>query len=243
MRECNKFRFVRFRELNRKNINCDLHLHTNKTDGSAGINEIVRAAKICGLGRIAFTEHVRRDSGWFNGFVDQVRKIRETCTVPEVLVGCEAKALDRLGSIDATEEIIDKCDIVLGSVHRFPDELGGYLDFSLLTKEEIAEIELELSIGLLKGASIDVLAHPGGMYFRQFSVDFPRDMMREIFKIGLDRGVAVEINSAYLGDFGLFLRLCYEMNPYVSIGSDMHYLERLGWCRDKLIVEWESYIK
>ena len=45
---------------------------------------------------------------------------------------------------------------------------------------------------------------------------------------------AVEINSSYLVDPEGFLRLCAEINPIVSIGSDVHKLEEMGRCRDML---------
>ena len=48
------------------------------------------------------------------------------------------------------------------------------------------------------------------------------------------RGVAIEINSSYLVDVDAFLRLCQEVDPIVSIGSDAHKLEELGRCRDVL---------
>ena len=99
----------------------------------------------------------------------------------------------------------------------------------------MAEIEVDLSIGLLEYASIDVLAHPGSMYHRQFSIDLPQHLMAEILEISLKRKIAVEINSSHIKDFDSFLELCFQINPYVSIGSDVHNLKQLGACRDRLI--------
>ncbi len=231
-RERNKF--VRFLDLKWADINCDLHLHTSRTDGKAGPKAIIKYAIERGLRRIAFTEHVRRDTKWFHEFTAELCKEREIHPQIEVLIGCEAKAIDRQGSLDATEEIINECDIVLGCVHRFPDGTGAYTDFSTLSQEQMAQIEFELTLGLLEAAPIDVLAHPGGMYFRRYSTDIPRDIMRTILRKSLERKIAVEVNTSYLGDFASFLSLCAEINPYVSIGSDMHSLEQLGECRDRL---------
>ena len=225
--------FKRFLDLRWPDINCDLHLHTSWADGKADIRAIMRYAVERGLGQLAFTEHVRRDTDWFQEFARQVRVEREAYPQLEVLVGCEAKALDTRGSLDVTDEILAECDIVLGSVHRFPNGKGGYIDFSSLHQERFAQIEFELAIGLLEAAPIDVLAHPGGMYSR-LHTGFPSAMMREILKRSLERGIAVEINPSYLQDLSAFLRLCAEINPYVSLGSDMHHLEQLGECRDRL---------
>jgi putative hydrolase len=229
-----KYNFVRFLDLKWEDINCDLHLHTSRTDGKATIKEIIQYAIERGLRRIAFTEHVRRDSKWFHEFVAEVRKEQECYQQIEVLIGCEAKVIDRQGSLDVTEEITNECDIILGSVHRFPNAMGAYVDFSTLTPEQMEQIEYELTLELLEVSSIDVLAHPGSMYFRQYSTDISSKIMRSILKKSLKRQIAVEINTSYLSNLPAFLRLCAEINPYVSIGSDMHSLEQLGECRDRL---------
>lgn len=56
-----------------------------------------------------------------------------------------------------------------------------------------------------------------------------QDMNCDLHK-SLERGIAVEINSSYLRDLPALLELCEEINPYVSVASDMHKLERLGEC-------------
>lgn len=226
-------KFIRFLDLTGEDINCDLHMHTTRTDGKADVKTILRLASERGLGRVAFTEHVRRDSGWFEEFAREVRA--ESRAYPElrVLVGCEAKALNAGGLLDASEEILAECDIVLGSVHRFPDGKGGLLNFADLSRDELMETELQLALGLLENAPIDVLAHPGGMYMRKHE-DFPEEMMRRILARGVETQVAIEINSSYLRDIPAFLKLCAEYNPFVSIASDMHRPEHVGHCRDRL---------
>src|SRR5262245_54625836 len=163
-----KLSFARFCDLDWQAINCDLHLHTTQTDGKAEIDEIMADAVAKGLARIAFTEHVRKDTNWFPDFAQRIRTAQMQYPALEVLVGCEAKALDTSGSLDVSDAIRAECDIVLGSVHRFPDGQGGYLDFGELEPADFAQIELELALGLLSAAPIDVLAHPGGMYARRF---------------------------------------------------------------------------
>jgi putative hydrolase len=226
--------FSRFHDLSWSDINCDLHLHTTQTDGQADIETIMAGAVEKGLARIAFTEHVRQDTVWFPEFAQQIRLAHSNYPALQVLVGCEAKALDTTGALDVSDAIRAECDIVLGSVHRFPNGRGGYLDFGELAPADFAQIEFDLAMGLLAAAPINVLAHPGGMYARRFG-DFPADLMRLMMERSLDRGIAFEINSSYLRDIPAFLSLCAEVNPYVSIGSDMHRLDKLGHCRDRLL--------
>ena len=226
----------RYRELGLSDINCDLQIHTTWTDGTATAQDLLEAALDRGLKRVAFTEHVRRESNWFPNFAKEIRDLRVSWPDIEVLVGCEAKALDTHGSLDATDEILAECQIVLGSVHRLPMRDGQFAAPGSLPLDELLRIELSASLGLIDIAPIDVLAHPMGMTLRKHK-HFPVNAMREMLERASEQGVAVEINASYLGpDLERFLSLCNEINPYVSIGSDVHKLEQLGECRDRLIV-------
>ncbi len=226
--------FRHFRDLSTADLQCDLHVHTRRTDGEEEIETILRAASERGLRRIAFTEHVRRDSSWFHDFAREVRDRSRAHPHLEVLVGCETKALDPSGAIDASEAILDECDIVLGSVHRFPDPAGGFVDTARYGPEELARSECELAMGLLRSGHIDVLAHPGGMYARRHGRDLPGDLLRPLVATAIERGVAVEINSSYARDLEGLLSLLDELDPLVSIASDVHRLRDLGRCRDLL---------
>ena len=229
-----RVQFKHFLDLNRDAVNCDLHMHTTRTDGQADIEAVLREARSRGLTRVAFTEHVRRDTTWFGEFAAAVRSHAEAYADLEALVGCEAKALDEEGALDASQDILAECDIVLGSVHRFPDGAGGFVSSSALAEEELAKREHALASGLVTAAPIDVLAHPGGMFSRRFKKDLPEELMRSLMIQTRDRGIAIEISSSYLIDLSAFLALCREVNPLVSIGSDMHQLKDLGRCRDQL---------
>lgn len=225
--------FSRFRDLSPDAVNVEYQVHTVQTDGEASIDEILTVARERKIGALAFTEHVRRETKWFPDFVSDVRERAAAFPDLSVYVGSETKAMDRDGTLDITSDILEASDIVLGSVHRFPDGDGGYLDFKAIPPEEFAEIEFRLAVGMVRHAPIDVLAHPGGMYERRHGA-FPAEYFRELMVSTLDRGIAIEINSSYLVDFPSFLRLCGDINPIVSIGSDAHKLQELGKCRDML---------
>jgi putative hydrolase len=226
--------FSRYRDLDLAALNVEYQVHTSQTDGEATVRDVLAAARQKELRAIAFTEHVRKDTAWFPQFADEIGRARNDFLDLTVYVGCETKAVDWRGSLDVSDGILDACEIVLGSVHRFPDGRGGYDDFKALSPDETAHIELELSLGMLRYAPIDVLAHPGGMYQRRYGA-FPERYFREMMLASLERNIAIEINTSYLVDVEAFLRLCGEINPYVSIGSDAHKLEELGRCRDLLL--------
>lgn len=224
----------RFRDLSQKSINMDFQVHTTQTDGHATIDALLEASARIGLSAIAFTEHVRRDTTWFADFAANVREAAKAYPDLQVLVGCEAKVLDTHGALDASESILAECDLVLGSVHRFPDGAGGFLNFADLDAGASAEIECTLALALVSHAPIHVLSHPGGMTLRRHG-SYPTELFREMFAAVRERGIAIEINTSYLRDVPGFLKLCEEFNPYVSIGSDVHRLEHLGRCRDTLM--------
>jgi putative hydrolase len=225
--------FKRFLDLQSVDLNCDFHMHTDRTDGKAGVQEIIDLAVERGLKQVAFTEHVRQDTDWFSSFVQEVRSTAQHYPQLNIYVGCEAKALNSKGGFDVSSEILAASDVVLGSVHRFPNGLGGYLNSRDLSAEEFARIEFDLAMGLIEAAPIDVLAHPGGMYSKRYG-DFPKSMMRDLMQASLDQEIAIEINTAYLRNLSQFVELCADVNPYVSIGSDVHRLEQLGNCRGQL---------
>jgi putative hydrolase len=226
-------RFGRFRDLDHEALNVDCQVHTTWSDGRADVRAMLEAARERRLAAIALTEHVRRDTAWFCDFAGTVRAEARAVPGMDVYVGCEAKALDADGTLDVTDEIRAQCDLVLGVVHRFPDGRGGFLDFKRLDWQACAELEWQLTRGLLRAAPIDVLGHPGGMTQRWFG-RYPASLFRKILEASGERGIAVEINSAYVADWNGFLALCEEVNPVVSIGSDAHGPDELGRCRDRL---------
>jgi putative hydrolase len=227
--------FPRFLDLSYDACNTDLHVHTSQTDGVGSIHEVLERAANRGLRVIAFTEHVRRDTPWFGEFAQRIREAAQRVPQVRVLVGCEAKAMHTGDdNLDAGHDILDACDIVLGSVHRFPDGAGGLLNFAELDAPTMARTERDLALALVRAAPIDVLAHPFGMYQRRHG-PYPADYMRELMDATIERGIAIEISSSYLRDFAGFMDLCAELNPYVSIGSDAHKLEDVGACRDRVV--------
>jgi putative hydrolase len=224
----------RYLELTADDLNVEYQVHTKQTDGQSTITEILEAAQARGLEAIAFTEHVRKDTTWFPNFAADVRAAARNYRNLVVYVGCEAKVLDTEGTLDISDDIRARCDIVLGSVHRFPAENGGYMDWDQLDNAAFARMEYELALGLLQYARIDVLAHPGGMFGRRRNRSLPEAYLRHLMMVSTRTAIAIEINTSYLRDVDGFLKLCTEVNPYVSVGSDAHTLETIGQCRDVL---------
>lgn len=220
---------MRFNELTKSVIYCDYHIHTVQTDGHATVEEYIQAAIKKGLKEIAFTEHVRKSTGWYDSFVKEVKNLKKKYKSKlTIFYGIEAKILDYDGNIDATEDMIHKSEIVLGSVHRYPRGDGNYLNFQELSCDNAAKIEFKLACAIVKNPNVDVVAHPGGVFEKQFNTIFPRKYLEEIIIIANHYGKAIEINSSYLKDPSSLFNLCSKLNPFVSLGSDAHNTMQLG---------------
>jgi putative hydrolase len=231
----NKPLFYKFSELTETRLNTEYQIHTDQTDGKASIEELFYSAVNQNLTSMAFTEHVRRDTLWFKDFYHSVKK--HSLSYPQInaYVGCESKVLNFTGELDINDEILDHSEIILGSVHRFPSNLFNGVNMRELPEDEFAQIEYELSLAMIKNAPIDVLAHPGGMYSKIFNKPFPSKYMSELMNATIKRNIAIEINTSYLTDVDGFLQLCEEINPKISIGSDVHQINEMGVCRDVLL--------
>lgn len=205
----------------------DLHLHTNFADGKASIPAMIEAAEERGLAAIAITEHVRSSSNWLPVFWIKVEQVRASIDGVIVYHGIEAKALDFDGTLDATPEMLERAELVLGAIHRYPDGRGGTCDWAKLSPDEAAEIEYRAALGLARNPQVDVLAHPGGVYERKFG-PFPRSYLEEIMATAVRHGVAIEINARYCRDIPGLLALCRQHGALVSLGSDAHSLSEVG---------------
>jgi histidinol phosphatase-like PHP family hydrolase len=94
----------------------DYHIHTSVTDGKASPPEIIAAANSLKVGVIAFTEHISKNPtyDWFK-FRDDILKL-DSAEV-KVLVGVEAKVLNKSGDLNVNSDVLDSADLVLGACH------------------------------------------------------------------------------------------------------------------------------
>lgn len=226
--------FNHFNDLSVQNLNIEYHMHTNQTDGKDSIEKMLRAASDKGIRQLAFTEHIRADSSWFDEFKARVKQAAELYPDIDVLIGVETKVIDLQGDLDISVDVLSKADIILGSVHSIPDSKGGVIPFSDLSPRELASIEFELAKGMLKHAPIDVLAHPGGMYASRYG-GFPIHYIKELMYLAKVNDKAIEFSSKYAKNPYDFLTACGEINPQVSIGSDAHEAGAVGQCQQMLI--------
>lgn len=224
-----KPKFKKFNDLKIEDINFNFHIHTNQTDGLSSPEEIVKEAIKLKLKAIAFTEHVNKNSNWFDDFKTRISILKKKNKKIKIFFGIESKAEDFNGNLDATKKMITNSDIVIGVVHRYPDKNRGLLSLNQikdLGPEKSAEIEFKLARGLLNNKDIDILGHPFGIY-SMFFTKLPKEYLEELFKESLKKKIAIEINTKYIIEKKLLFKLLEKINPYISIGSDVHHKKEL----------------
>lgn len=225
----NRLEFKKFNNMAKNDIVFDYHIHTSQTDGKNTAKEMIEEAEKLNFSKIAFTEHIRKDSDWFFDFKNNIENLKKLSNT-QILIGIEAKPLNFNGTIDASEEILGASNIIVGSVHRYPKKSGELIpleDIPSLGEKKAAKIEFNLAKGLLKKGQIDILGHIFGIYYKYFD-KFQEKYLRELLSLSLKNKVAIEINTKYLKNKKDFLRLLKEINPYVSLGSDAHSKKELA---------------
>jgi DNA polymerase (family 10) len=106
-----------------EDIKGDLHVHTNASDGSSDISQLVEAAKDAGYKYICITDH-SHSSAIANGLsakrlagqIQQIRKLNEKLKGITILAGTEVDILAD-GSLDFDNKLLAELDFVIASIH------------------------------------------------------------------------------------------------------------------------------
>lgn len=205
----------------------DAHLHTCWTDGKPTVLEIYERATTLGLSAILYSEHSRKTStDWFHRFATEVRSLPDKPC--KAFVGTEVKVETLDGEIDTVPEISSLCDLIMASVHRFPDSDGEAIPFESINKEEAVDREFALSWAVLENAEVDILGHMFGMSYRRFKAIPPPEKIRALIERAAKTGVAVEVNSYYHPNPLQLIEWCKEFDAMITFGSNAHDIESVG---------------
>lgn len=195
------------------------HFHTNYSDGSNTLSEMVTAASALGYEYFAVCDHSKA-SFQANGlredrvFVqkDEISNVATTLG-KNIFHGIEADIL-KDGSLDYGDEFLNNFDFVVASIHS---------RFSLNREEMTARI-----IRAIENPHTDVLGHPSGRILLErpeYEADYEK-----IIDACLANGVAIEINaSAYRLDMDWRrLFIARDKGCSFSINPDAHSTSQLS---------------
>src|SRR6478752_3030648 len=206
----------------------DLHLHSNWSDGSAPIAEMMAAAQSLGHEYCALTDHSPRLTV-ANGLsperlrqqLDVIEELREQFAPMRILTGIEVDILDD-GTLDQEPELLERLDVVVASVH------------SKLAMEPVAMTRR--MVRAVSGGQANVLGHCTGRLVAGNRGIRPESKFdaEKVFSACRDHGTAVEINSRpeRRDPPTRLLDLALEIGCVFSIDTDAHapgQLDFLGY--------------
>lgn len=200
--------------ITREDLQGDLHVHTDATDGHTGIEDMARAAKQHGLKYIAITDHSRHltiahglDEKRLNKQLEQIDRINDKLKGITILKGIEVDILED-GCLDFPDNVLSQLDLVIGAVHH---------KFRLPRSEQTTRI-----LRAIDSKYFTMLAHPSGRLLEQrdaYEVDIPR-----IIEAARERGCYIELNGQpqRLDLIDTYCQLAKQQGVRVSINSDAH---------------------
>ena len=201
----------------------DLHIHTDATDGRAGLREMAAVARARGYGYIAITDHSRRlgvahglDAKRLAKQMEEIDRLNEGVSGFTVLKAIEVDILED-GTLDLPDTILSKLDLVVGAIHsRF--------DLSQVT-------QTERILRAMDKRYFNILAHPTGRVINQrpaYAVD-----MERVMRGALERGCFLELNAQpeRLDLNDAHCRLAKSLGLKVAISTDAHAELELGFMR------------
>jgi putative hydrolase len=206
----------------------DLHLHSNWSDGSAPIAEMMATAKSLGHEYCALTDHSPRLTV-ANGLsperlrqqLDVIDELRERFAPMRILTGIEVDILDD-GSLDQEPELLERLDVVVASVHS-----KLKMDAPAMTRRMVRAVS--------EGYA-DVLGHCTGRLVEGNRGIRPESAFdaEKVFTACRDHGTAVEINSRpeRRDPPTRLLSMALEIGCDFSIDTDAHapgQLDFLGY--------------
>ncbi len=203
----------------------DLQIQSDWTDGTNSIEEMARAAIVAGLEYIAITDHTKRlamtgglDEKKIRAQWKEIDKVNKKLQVSgcqfRVLKGTECDIL-KDGSMDLSDEILSKLDVVGASVHSY---------FGLSRKDQTERIKRAM-----ENKNVDIVFHPTGRILNKrdpYEVDID-----EIIKTAKRTGTILEID-AYPDRLDLkdeHIKKCVEAGVKMAIDSDAHSYMHLSY--------------
>jgi putative hydrolase len=202
----------------------DCHVHSDWSDGGSPIGEMAEAARELGHAWIVLTDHSPSlkvanglSPGRLRAQLEEVAALNGTLAPFRILTGIEVD-IGPDGALDQEPELLDRLDLVVGSVHS---ELR--MERRAMTRRLVAA---------LADPRLDVLGHVTGRMTAGKRRRPPSDFDAEIVFAAATRfDKAIEVNSRpeRLDPPKRLLRLAVEAGCLFAIDSDAHAPGQLAW--------------
>jgi DNA polymerase (family 10) len=201
----------------------DLHVHTDASDGTASLEEMVKAARGRGLEYIAVTDHARfaeivggHTPETLEAQIGEIADLNRKLRGFRVLSGIEVN-IQPDGSLDMPNGLLAKLDWVIASVHS---------NFRQTKDEMTARL-----VRAIENEHVDCITHPTGRKIGErppYNADWD-----VVFHAAAERRTALEINAnpIRLDLSGELVRRALAAGCKLAIGSDAHAPEHFDFLR------------
>ena len=200
-----------------RDLQGDVHMHTNTTDGRCTIEEMARAARDRGYHYMAITDHTKSLAMTFGlddaRALEHIKNIRATQVDGiRIFAGIEVDILAD-GDLDLSDAVLEQMDLVIASVHSHFNQEPQQMTERLLRA--------------IANPHVSMLGHPTGrQLLRREAYAFDLDA---ILKSAARNRVAMELNSYpdRLDLSDLHLRMAKERGVKIVINTDSHHTSHL----------------
>ncbi|MGB8326229.1 MAG: DNA polymerase/3'-5' exonuclease PolX [Steroidobacteraceae bacterium] len=223
--------------IERADLQGDLHVHTDASDGHESLEKVVAAARAQRLRYVAITDHAKYlgvvhglDAARLARQIDRIDALNERLRDVVVLKGAEVDILED-GKLALPDTILSRLDLVVVAIHS---------QFGMPEARQTTRI-----LRALERPCVSILAHPTGRLLGErppYVIDFDR-----VLRAARDRPCYLEINGQpnRLDLDDVHAKAARELGVLLSIASDAHsgaelaYLEhgirqaRRGWATKK----------
>jgi DNA polymerase (family 10) len=206
-----------------ENIMGDIHVHSEYSDGQDSIIDIAEKAKQMGYEYIAVTDHsasLKVASGLDEAGI--LRQIRDVEAVNKkvrgiyVFKGTETD-IKADGSLDHNDRVLEKLDVVIGSVHQ---------DFKMSGSKMTERI-----LKAMDNKYLNVIGHISG---RLINIREPYELdYQVIFDKAAKTGVAIEINGnpERLDLADIYIRQAIKSGVKLAVTTDSHSVETFSYMK------------
>lgn len=194
----------------------DLHTHTTATPHAySTVTENAMAAKEKGLEAIAMTNHFGvGDAPHIWHFVN-IGAVPEEIHGVRVFRGAEVNILDLEGTIDMPEDVMEKLDIVIASIHRPVHQDFDGMDHT------------KAYLNVVENPYVDIIGHSG-------SPDWKYDYETVIRRAGeLGKMIEINANTFHIRKVNVpncreIALMCKKLGTHICVNSDAHYCGLVG---------------
>jgi DNA polymerase (family 10) len=202
-------------------IRGDLHVHSNWSDGTAPIADMVAAAQERGYAYIALTDHSQRvtvahglDAARLSRQIDEIDKLNAKLSSFTVLKGMEVDILAD-GHLDMANEVLPRLDIVVAAIHYKFD----------MSRDK----QTERIIRAMDNRHVSIVGHPTGRLIGErdpYDIDMERIMMA-----AHERGCHLELNAQpdRLDLTDVHAQAAKSMGVKLAVSTDAHSTAGLAY--------------